>query len=68
MANAPEFPEKAPQLWRLMQHIEYCRYRAEMAEAKSVSGSKTYQNEMVEIARQWRDLARTIERLNRGSG
>jgi len=60
--------EMAPtrRLWTLMQRIEYCRHRAEIAEGLSSNGSKAIRREMAEVARQWRDLAGTFEQLSQG--
>jgi len=44
-----------------MQRIERCRHRAEIAEAKTDSGSTAFRAEMAEIAQEWRDLAREVE-------
>ncbi len=54
-------------LWRLMQKIEYCRHRAELAEAKAAGGSTAFRREMAEVAEQWRDLAHEIELLDQSS-
>jgi hypothetical protein len=67
-AEGPELPEPVLDRWRFMQQIEYRRYRAEMAEAKSANGSKAFQDEMAEIAQNWRDLAKEIEDPDQGSG
>ena len=53
--------ENRRRLWALMQRIERCRHRAELAENKTVQGSAAFRAEMAEIAREWRDLARAIE-------
>ena len=47
-----------------MQRIEYRRHRADMAEARSETGSEAFRQEMAEIAREWRDLVREIEELD----
>jgi hypothetical protein len=51
-----------------MQRIEYRRHRAELAEVRSATGSQAFQEEMAEIARNWRDLARELEQLHRDAG
>jgi hypothetical protein len=68
METRPGSPSlAATHLWRLMQRIEYCRHRAEMVEARATEGSEIFQEEMAEVARQWRDLAHEIELLDRSS-
>jgi hypothetical protein len=54
-------PEQRSRFWALMQRIERCRHRADLAEAKTASGSTAFRTEMAEIAQEWRDLARQIE-------
>ena len=63
-AAAPLPSDKVTRLWQLMQRIEYCRYRAELAEELAAQGSNAPRNEGAEIARHWRDLASEIERLD----
>jgi hypothetical protein len=44
-----------------MQRIERHRHRADLAEAKTASGSTSFRAEMAEIAQEWRDLAKEVE-------
>jgi hypothetical protein len=55
--------DKALSLWQVMQRIEHCRHRAELAENRGRAGSQAFRAEMAEIARQWVELAREIEQL-----
>ncbi|HEY1425520.1 MAG TPA: hypothetical protein VGF50_02505 [Caulobacteraceae bacterium] len=59
--------EQPTRLWVLMQRIELCRHRAELAEVNTAKGSATFRAEMAEIAQEWRDLARHIEAENTAS-
>jgi hypothetical protein len=56
--------EAATSLWRLMQRIETCRHRADLAEAKALTGSATFRQDMADCAKQWRMLALQIEWLD----
>jgi hypothetical protein len=51
----------ARRLWRGMQQIERCRYRAEMAQSASARGSAALRAEMEAAAQEWRELAREYE-------
>jgi hypothetical protein len=67
--HRPELPaEKVERLWRLMQRIEYCRYRAELADQLASQCAGANRLELAEVAQHWRDLAHEIELIDRLSG
>ena len=47
----------ARSIWGAMQRIEYYRHRATEAERKATTAPEAYRRDMLELARQWRDLA-----------
>jgi hypothetical protein len=47
----------AASMWGAMQQIEYYRHRATVAERKAATAPEAYRHDMLELARQWRDLA-----------
>jgi hypothetical protein len=55
--EAAEDREWPASLWGFMQWIEYCRHRALEAERKSATAPNIWRADIVELARQWRDLA-----------
>jgi hypothetical protein len=65
--NFPRISAHASRLWKLMQRIEHCRHRAEMAEHRARCGSETYRREMADVAKQWRDLAHQFELMDAAS-
>jgi hypothetical protein len=67
--SGPELPPvRAKRLWRLMQRIEYCRYRAELAAELAERCPGDDRMELLEIVQHWRDLAREIELIDGLSG
>ncbi len=60
--NAPV--ERSLRLWRLMQRIETCRHRAEIAESYAASGPAEFRAEMARISAQWRMIAEAVELLD----
>lgn len=48
----------------MMQRIEYCRHRAELADGRAERGSAAFRKEMAELADEWRDLAQHIETMD----
>jgi hypothetical protein len=56
----PEQGGRRPQqrsFWRLMQRVEYYRHKATLAEQKAAAAPDSCRQDMLELARQWRDLA-----------
>jgi hypothetical protein len=47
-----------------MQRIEFCRHRAEIADARAETGTEESRKEMAELAMLWRDLAFEYERMD----
>ncbi len=51
--------------WRLMQRVELCRYRAELAEALASVGSHADSHAMMRLAAHWRSCADHLQLLHR---
>lgn len=55
--------KRRSRLWRLMQNIEFCRYRAEIAEGRAYREDGFRREASLATARQWRALANAFEQL-----
>lgn len=50
-----------------MQNVEFCRYRAEIAEDRAAKEEGLRREASLATARQWRELARIFEELDQSS-
>lgn len=63
--SAAAVNDEQARLWALMQRIELCRHRAELAELSSQFGPAAYRRQMIALAEQWRLCAEHVELLER---
>lgn len=62
MDARPALSDRNRRLWGLMERIEYCRHRAELAEASAAaSATEPVRCEMRKLAQMWRELPHEYE-------